>query len=97
MPVTRLVAPGPSVAIATAQRPGQAAVDVGHERRALLVAGGDVADARVVGERLEDVHRLLAGHGEHPLAALGREAVDEEVGGGAPGAGGHPAESTACS
>ena len=63
---------------------GEPAVDVGHERGALLVAGRDVADARVVGERLEDVHRLLAGHGEDVLAALGREAVDEEVGGRPP-------------
>ena len=47
MPVTRLVAPGPRVAIATAAAAGQPAVDVGHEGRALLVAGGDVADPRV--------------------------------------------------
>ena len=89
--------PGHEVGRARAQRghrdgaaTGEAAVDVGHERGALLVAGGDVADARVAGERLEDVHRLLAGHGEDVLAALGGEAVDEEVGGRAPLARGHP-------
>ena len=43
MPVTRFVAPGPSVAIATAAAAGEPAVDVGHERGALLVAGRDVA------------------------------------------------------
>ena len=63
---------------------GQAAVDVGHERRALLVAGRDVADGFVARQRVEDVHRLLAGHREDVVAALGGEAVDEEVG-GAPG------------
>ena len=61
---------------------GQAAVDVGHERGALLVAGRDVADADSRGERVEDVHRLLAGDREDVLAALRGEAVDEEVGGG---------------
>src|SRR5918993_99575 len=43
---------------------GETAMDVSHERGALLVAGRDVAQARVVGERLEDVHGLLPGHGE---------------------------------
>ena len=66
---------------------GQAAVDVGHERGALLVAGRDVADGAVVAQRVEDVHRLLAGHREDVLAALGREAVDEQVGGAARGRG----------
>ena len=61
----------------------QAAVDVRHERGALLVAGGDVADARVIRERLEDVHRLLAGHREDVLAALRLEAIDEQLRGGA--------------
>ena len=32
-------------------------------------------------QRVEDVHRLLARDGEDVLAALGGEAVDEEVGG----------------
>ena len=60
---------------------GQSPVDVGHERRALLVAGRDVPDTLVVRERVEDVHRLLTGHGEDVLAALGGQAVHEEVGG----------------
>ena len=62
---------------------GQPAMDVGHERRALLVAGRHVADALVARQRVEDVHRLLAGHGEDVLAALGGKAVDEQVGGAA--------------
>ena len=66
--------------------PREPAVDVGHERRALLVAGRDVADRLGPRERLEDVHRLLAGHREDVLAALRLEAGDEEVGGG-PGRG----------
>ena len=62
---------------------GEASVHVGHERRALLVAGRDVADARLVSQGIEDVHRLLAGHGEDGLAALSDEAIDEQVGGAA--------------
>ena len=73
---------------------GEAAVDVGHERGALLVAGRDVAGPRWSLSALEDVHRLLARHREDVLAALRREAVDEEVRGGPPGRGAHPPEST---
>ena len=66
---------------------GEAPMDVGHERGALFVPGRDVADGLGPRQRLEDVHRLLAGHREDPLARLGREAVDEEVRGGAGRAG----------
>ena len=45
--------------------------------------------AVLAAERLEDVHRLLAGHREDVLAALGREALDEQGGGRSGGAGGH--------
>ena len=45
--------------------------------------------AGLAGERVEDVHRLLARDGEDVLAALGDEALDEQVGGG-PLARGHP-------
>ena len=68
---------------------GQPAVDVGHERGALLVPGRDVADRLVPRQRVEDVHRLLARDAEDVLAALGREAVDEEVGGAPRSIGGH--------
>ena len=59
-PVMRFVAPGPERPHRDRGAPGQAAVDVGHERRALLVAGRDVADPFVARQRVEDVHRLLA-------------------------------------
>ncbi len=72
---------------------GQAAVDVGHERGALLVARRDVADGVLPAERVEDVHRLLARHREDVLAALGGEALDEQRGGG-PGSVGHAGQST---
>ena len=69
---------------------GQPAVDVGHERGALLVAGRDVADLRPRRQGVEDVHRLLAGHREDGVAALGDEALDEQVGGATAGRwGGH--------
>ena len=44
MPVMRFVAPGPERRHRDGGAAGQAAVDVGHERRALLVAGRDVPD-----------------------------------------------------
>ena len=64
-------------------------MDVGHERRTLLMAGGDVTDGRVVAQRVEDVHGLLARDGEDVVAALSPEAVDEKVGGGPPRGRGH--------
>jgi hypothetical protein len=60
---------------------GQPPVDVGHERGALFVAGRDVSDTALATERVEDIHRLLAGDREDVPAALGDEALDEEVGG----------------
>ena len=89
MPVTRFVAPGPSVRHGDRRSTGEPAVDVGHERGALLVAGRDVADALVARQRVEDVHRLLARDGEDEIAALGSEAVDEQVGRPARAIGGH--------
>ncbi len=68
---------------------GEPAMDVGHERGALLVAGRDVTDRLVARQRVEDVHRLLAGDAEDVLAALRREAVDEQVGGAPRSIGGH--------
>ena len=73
---------------------GQAAVDVGHERRALLVAGRDVTDRRLPAERVEDVHRLLARDREDVVAALGGEALDEQGRGGPLRGVGHGREST---
>ena len=61
---------------------GEPAVDVGHERGALLVAGRDVADGLGPRERVEERHRLLAGHREDPSAAFGLEAFHDQAGGG---------------
>ena len=47
MPVTRLVAPGPEVAMQTPTLPGGAGVPVGHVRGALLVADEDVVDGEL--------------------------------------------------
>jgi hypothetical protein len=59
----------------------QPAVDVGHERGALLVTSRDMAHGSLLAERLEDVHRLLARHREDVLAGLGGETLDEQGGG----------------
>ena len=64
---------------------GQPAVDVGHEGRALLVPGRHVADPLRPAECVEQVERLLAGDREHIVAALGLEALDEQLGGGPSG------------
>src|SRR5262249_11799172 len=51
----------------------------------------DVPDRALVTQGFEDVHRLLARHGEDVLAALGRQALDEEAGRGPRGGRGHDA------
>ena len=92
MPVTRFVAPGPERRHRDRGAPGEPAIDVGHERGALLVAGRDVPDGLRARERLEEVEGLLARDGEDELARLGFEAGDEEVGGGSQGRLGHAPE-----
>ena len=77
-PVTRFVAPGPSVPRQTPARCVQAAVHVGHVGPALLVANRDEGDRRVV-ERLVEIERLLARDPEDVLDALGLQALDEQV------------------
>jgi hypothetical protein len=61
-------------------------MDIGHERGALFVTGRDVPDGLVARQGIEDVHRLLARDGEDELAALGGEAIHEEIRGSAGGA-----------
>ncbi len=80
-PVMRLVAPGPSVAMHTPARAGQPAVDVGHERRALLVPRRDELD-RAVEQRVHHVDVLLAGNAEDVLDAFVLEALDQQLGRG---------------
>ena len=65
---------------ANAGAAGQPAVDVGHERRALLVVRGDELD-RAVEQRVHDVDVLLAGNAEDVLDAFVLEAADQELGG----------------
>ena len=80
-PVARLVAPGTEGGQTHAGLAGQAAVGVGHERRALLVTGGDERDLRRLLERLADVERLFAGDTEDVLDALALETAHEQIGG----------------
>ena len=56
----------------------EAAVDVGHEGGALLVACGDKADARAL-EGKHQVEVLLARDAKDVLHALGLEAVNEDL------------------
>jgi hypothetical protein len=58
----------------------EAPVHVGHERGALLVAGGDERDVRVA-QRKQKVFHLFAGHAKDVLHTFAFEAGDEEVGG----------------
>ena len=78
MPVTRLVAPGPEVAIATPTLPRGARVAVGHVRRALLVADEDVAD-RVLEQRVVGRHDRAARITEHDVDAFADEAFPEDL------------------
>jgi hypothetical protein len=59
---------------------GEAPVDLGHERRPLLVAAEDEADAGLL-EGEHHVGVLLAGDPEDEAQPLGLEAADEQVGG----------------
>jgi len=61
--------------------PGEAPVDVGHEGRALLVAGRDEADGRV-DEGVVEVEGLLAGAPEDVLHPFALEAADQQLGTG---------------
>ena len=74
------MAPGPRVAEQTPALPGEPAVDLGHERRRLLVADQDVADGGS-GQRLGEVDVLLPGNAEHAGDALVLEALDQEFSG----------------
>ena len=73
-PVTRLVAPGPAGGQAHADLAGGAGVAVGHVGGALLVAGQDEADGRVV-EHVEDRHDGRPGVAEDHLHALLAQAA----------------------
>ena len=63
---------------ADACTPCQAAVHVGHERRALLVAHRDELDGRIA-ERLDDFEILFARDAEDVLDAFAFQAFDEDL------------------
>src|SRR5665811_1324792 len=65
--------PGPKGRETDAGVAGQAAVGVGHEGGALLVARGDEGDALRPVESLVEVEGLLAGNAEDVLDALALE------------------------
>ena len=79
-PVTRLVAPGPSVARAHAGAAGEPAVNVGHESGRLFVPRRDEADGTAQ-QRVHDVQILFAGDAEDDLDALVLKAADQQFGG----------------
>ena len=58
--------------------PGEAALYVGHERGALLVAGGDEAQIGVQ-QGVHDVEVLLARDAEHERSGLALEAANEQL------------------
>ena len=74
--------PGPEGRRAHAGLAGQPAVDLGHERGALLVAGEHVVD-RGLRQRLDQPDVLLAGDAEDVRDALVLQALDDQFGGGA--------------
>ncbi len=58
--------------------PGQAAEDLGHERRRLLMADQDITDGRP-GQRIGEVDVLLTGDPEHASDALVLKAAHKQV------------------
>ena len=79
--VTRLVAAGPLVTMATPGTAGDVGVALGHVAGALLVAHEDVADRRVE-QRVVGRQDAPAGQAEHHLDAFHLEALDEGLGAG---------------
>ena len=71
--VTRLVAPGPSVAVADSHPAGHARIAVGHERAAALVVHEVVLEPRVVDRRVER-QQLESPHPEDRPGLVGAAA-----------------------
>ena len=71
---------GPQGGRADSGSAGQSAVDLGHERRRLLVADQDVANGGP-GQRIGEVDVLLPRDAEHTGDTLVLEALDEEFSG----------------
>ena len=81
-PVTRLVAPGPEVAMQTPGRAGGARVAVGHVRGALLVAHEHVVDGGELAQRVVDGKDGSAGIAEDGGDAFAGERGPEDLGAG---------------
>ena len=81
-PVTRLVAPGPDVAMQTPTRPRGAGVAVGHVGGALLVADEDVVDGGELSQRVVDGEDGAAGVAEDGGGAFAGEGGPEDFGSG---------------
>ena len=67
--------------------PGQLAVGVGHIGDPALLPADDSVDRGRVVERVEDGEEAFAGNGEHPVAPLRDELVNEDAAAGANGLG----------
>ena len=75
MPVTRLVAPGPEVAMHTPTLPVTLGVAVGGHGRALLVAREDMPDLWVLGEGLVEWQDGATRDAEHHVDPLHQQAL----------------------
>ncbi len=74
IPVTRLVAPGPLVAIATPTLPRRPRIAIRHVRRALLVAHQHVMNLRILGHRIVGRQDRPAGIAENHVHAFTEKA-----------------------
>ena len=81
-PVTRLVAPGPEVAMQTPTLSRGAGVAVGHVGCALLVADEDVVDGGEFSEGVVDGEDGAAGVAEDGGGAFAGEGGPEDFGAG---------------
>ena len=79
MGVTRLVAPGPEVAMQTPDLAGGAGVALGRVARTLLVAHEDVADLHRVEQRVVGGENGAAGDAEHRVDVHGLEREHEAL------------------
>ena len=78
VPSSRLIAPGPRVAEHTPARPVEPAIDLGHERRRLLMAHQHVPDRRP-GQGIDEPDVLLARNTENDSDALPLQAAHKQI------------------
>jgi len=70
----------PQCAKAARRIAGQAAIDLGHECRALFMPGQDEADLLRLFQRQHEVGILFAGHAEDIFDAFVLEALNQQIG-----------------